>query len=137
MSIDKKLIPVVAAYIGCDASYTHDDGHRYIGWSEEKDTKHDYLSGLAIYRLAAGQIHDLKLHLRTIEQITDEEIRETFKLIYFMPDASDNRERFLSMMENGDDLSLQTWADIINYLRSIGICVDPKLIESGFVELQK
>lgn len=141
--MDRDLIPIIAAYWGCECSY--DDSETIL---------EDYELG------ELPRLTNFKLHLRPLWSITEEELRELFEEFHKAGNACQIRVTetekacFFSKWSNGYSSpyyifrtspiqgliditsSLQTTqqVDLVNYLRSKGFCVDQSLVDNNLVQ---
>lgn len=154
----KELLPIIAAYWGAECSYNH----QYL--AENYKIVNAKVGYKLLGRIEIGTVTDLKLHLRPLWSITEEELRE---LGGFVRNANPSElsvrlfthQKVLDANFKYNDNRLQTFQliridqgfpetmdnlwivegyyhhpQIINHLRKSGFCLDQSLIDAGLVE---
>lgn len=113
--IPQNLIPVIAAYLGCKCEYEY---WTFGDWEIQELDDFELFVFNNIYN-ESSNYRNLKLLLRPISSITDEEIILIFGEDYFqLP-----RCREYTIKEG------RKYVNEFNKLRSIGIFVDPEIEE--------
>lgn len=132
------LISIIGSYLNsCTCSYET----LTLGSSWQKKFNQKFDPAVLKNIWWSEYIRNLKLDLRTIKEIGHEEMLMLWKLPPSDIHISEDYEILKADME---DFRIEVFNGIycqftvleINYLRSIGICVDKELINEGYVELK-
>ena len=140
----QELMPVIAAYWGCECSYQDMD-------MTEKNIR--VLQGSQLYFLRRGMGYNLKLHLRPLWSITEDELLEIGKIaevervtVNIVLGGYDAHKSVIEgscsygepvfKVDNEDNITINSYraVQIINYLRSKSFCVDQELIDNDLVQ---
>jgi len=147
----EELMPIIAAYWGCEFSYQHYNGHGYIYADNVK------IGARSLYYFREidedGSAENVKLHLRPLWSITERELMEigkiaeveraTVNIVLGGHDAHKSVKNgsysygdsvFKVNEENGMTINSYYAVEIINYLRSKSFCVDQELINNDLVQ---
>lgn len=150
----KELIPIIAAYWGCECEYIYYADRGIAGPADRVKIDADSLIHITQCRLAT-----FKLHLRRLWDITEEELRELGGMLYghlYTTEYSEKAKILYQILEE-DEGDIMDWHDmeilqitnalffsecaeteeivqIINHLRAKGFCLDQCLVDAGLVE---
>lgn len=141
--MNKELLPIIAAYWGCECSYQGARGGRHI----------TTVNAQRMEGLVFGTTKNFKLHLRPLWSITEEELRGVFSAVVGKDVLSPNITLIYENRGHSKSLRFPTCAGpaliiydngyywyefnnvaLINHLRSLGFCLDQCLMDAELVE---